>query len=403
MTSLRKILFWFHLTAGLVAGAIIFVMSFTGAVLAFQDELIAWAERDVRTVRPPDGVQALSLDRIWTDFAAAHPDESCTGIVLPADARAAIALQVGRETTYYANPYTGAVGRPTSTAAAEFMRTMVAWHRWLGRTGDGREVGKAITGAGNAAFLVLALTGLYLWWPRHWRLAALKPSLWFTGARGKARDWNWHNVFGFWMLLPIAVMSASGVVLSYRWAGDLVYRAMGEAPPARRGPPGPATPAAGVVAGVANPGVPRPTTPTSPATGSPVRSPADAVPLAPLFAAAAADQPGWTSLTLHLPVRDSATMTAKTAGTWPRTATTTLTLDPATAAITGRSSFADQSAGRRLRTWLRFLHTGQALGGGGQFVAGIGCLAGCILVYTGFALSWRRWRTWRTTRRAHPA
>ena len=46
----RKILFWLHLIAGVVAGVIIFIMSATGVALAFEKEIIAWAERDVRRV-----------------------------------------------------------------------------------------------------------------------------------------------------------------------------------------------------------------------------------------------------------------------------------------------------------------------------------------------------------------
>ena len=30
-------------------------------------------------------------------------------------------------------------------------------------------LGKAITGASNAVFLVLGVSGLSLWWPRKWR------------------------------------------------------------------------------------------------------------------------------------------------------------------------------------------------------------------------------------------
>lgn len=48
------------------------------------------------------------------------------------------------------------------------------------------------------------------------------------------------------------------------------------------------------------------------------------------------------------------------------------------------------NAAQRVRSWTRFLHTGEALGGVGQFLAGLACLGGCVLVYTGFALSWRR-------------
>ncbi|MES1168967.1 MAG: PepSY-associated TM helix domain-containing protein, partial [Oleiharenicola lentus] len=84
------------------------------------------------------------------------------------------------------------------------------------------------------------------------------------------------------------------------------------------------------------------------------------------------------------------TVTIREPGAWPRTATTTLTLNPFTGEELKREGFGDFSTGRQLRTWTRFLHTGQALGWGGQFIAGLACLGGCFLVYTGFALSWRR-------------
>ena len=40
--------------------------------------------------------------------------------------------------------------------------------------------------------------------------------------------------------------------------------------------------------------------------------------------------------------------------------------------------------------WLRFLHTGEALGWPGQLVAGIASLGGVMLVWTGLALAVRR-------------
>ena len=78
---------------------------------------------------------------------------------------------------------------------------MIDWHRALGFSGDNRAIGRAITGAGNAAFLFLALSGLYLWWPRKWTARVLRKSIWFRrGLSSRARDFNWHNVIGFWSL-----------------------------------------------------------------------------------------------------------------------------------------------------------------------------------------------------------
>src|SRR5690606_11063129 len=109
----------------------------------------------------------------------------------------------------------------------------------------------------------------------------------------KARDSNWHHVFGFWSAIPLAVVVATAAVFSYPWANALVYRSFGEEPPARRG--GGAPPAAAATAA----------TTASPFDASPATaSPGKAVPLsydALLGRAAAHAGPDWQTLTLTLP------------------------------------------------------------------------------------------------------
>ena len=40
--------------------------------------------------------------------------------------------------------------------------------------------------------------------PRAWSPAALRNVLWFRkGLKGKAKNFNWHNVVGFWMAVPL--------------------------------------------------------------------------------------------------------------------------------------------------------------------------------------------------------
>jgi uncharacterized iron-regulated membrane protein len=396
--TFRKAVFWLHLAAGLVAGLIIAVMSLTGAALAFENEIVAWAERDARRVTPPAAdAPRLSLEELQNKFREAQPEVRPSAMAVSADPAAAVAFSAGREGTYYVNPYTGEVRQPASTKARDFMRLMEDWHRWLALTGEHRATGRAITGACNAAFLFLAVSGLWLWWPRKWRTKGLKRSLVFLpAATGKARDWNWHNVIGFWSLPVLVVLTASGVVMSYRWANDLVYKSAGETPPVQGAGPGAAA-APAVEISKPEPGT-RPLNPTA------------------LLAVAQKEFPHWETITLRVgnaqrgprgegprPAADptrgegerraapsAASVTVKTPGAWPRTATTALTLDPFTGAVLKREGFGDFSAGRQARTWLRFLHTGQALGWAGQFVAGLASLGGVVLVYTGFALAWRR-------------
>ena len=82
-------------------------------------------------------------------------------------------------------------------------------------------------------FLFIVLSGMYLWLPRVWKWIQFKNVLWFRGGLApKARDFNWHNVIGFWSAVPLAIVVAGAVPISYPWASNLVYRIVGDTPPA---------------------------------------------------------------------------------------------------------------------------------------------------------------------------
>ena len=81
-----------------------------------------------------------------------------------------------------------------------------------------------------------------------WSRLQFAQVLWFRGGLpGKARDFNWHNVIGIWSAIPLAIVVAGAVPISFPWASNLVYRIAGEAPPAppQAARPGGAPPAVG--------------------------------------------------------------------------------------------------------------------------------------------------------------
>lgn len=421
MRTFRKILFWFHLVAGLLAGLSIFVMCFTGAALSFENEIVAWSERDVRRVTPPSAdAPRLSLDELRKRVREQYPDFRLSVISVSADPMAAVSFSAGRDASLYVDPYTGELKKaPDKNRVHDFMHFMEDLHRVLAFGGENRSVGKAINGACNLAFCFLALSGLYLWWPRTWSARGLKAvALLNLGASGKARDFNWHNAVGLWCAPILVVLTLTAVPISYRWGSALVYRLVGETPPAQQGPGG-FPPASGVE-------VPRPAEGARPlgfdalleAVGR-IAPDAELVTFrvgGPFGGRAGRNAPRGAGDGVRperrggdgegRPRREmrqeagaggaersaeaAVSVTVKRPGSWPRTATTSLSLDPFTGAVLRNEDFSSQSAGRRLRTWTRFLHTGQALGWGGQLVAGLACLGGCLLVYTGVALSWRR-------------
>jgi uncharacterized iron-regulated membrane protein len=233
LMRLRKIIFWLHLITGSVAGSVIFVMSVTGVLLAFERQIVAFAEREALTVNPPaPGAPHLGLDTLVAKAREATSEGMPSGVTLRADPTAAALVTFGREQNVFVNPYTGAVLGEGAKTLRGFFRVVTDWHRWLGTRDDNREVGRAITGACNAAFVVLVITGFYLWWPRRWTRAALRtvtvPSL---KLRGKPRDWNWHNAVGFWSAPALLCIALTGLVMSYQWANNLIYTLTGSEPP----------------------------------------------------------------------------------------------------------------------------------------------------------------------------
>jgi uncharacterized iron-regulated membrane protein len=312
----------------------------------------------------------------------AVPDTAPASVTLRSDRAAPAAISFTGGRTIFVNPYTGEIVGEGSKGVRDFFRTITDWHRWLGAQGENRAVARAITGACNAGFLFLVASGFHLWWPRNWTWSQFKRILWFRRElSGKARDFNWHNVIGFWSAVPLFIIVLSAMVISYTWASNLVYRIAGESPPAPRAAP--AQPA-----GNANP-----------QPGSQNKSMMDGV--EPLLAQAEQQTADWQSISLRLPAsaEDPLTLTIDGGNGGQPQKRGQLILDRKSGE-TRWEPFSSYTPGRKARSFLRFAHTGEVAGATGQTIAALASLGGSVLVVTGLALAWRRFRAWLARERA---
>jgi uncharacterized iron-regulated membrane protein len=344
-------------------------------LLTYERQILAWAERPESTA-PPPGAARLPLEQLAAAAKLHRPEFTATTILLRNEPNAPIVLGAGRSGSLLVDPYSGAVSEPGAQGLRRFFAATTGWHRWFNASGENRAPPRAITGASNLAFLFLILSGMYLWLPRVFKWALFKTRLFFNAeaTSGKARDFNWHHVFGIWSAVPLVVVVATATVFSYPWANDLVYRAVGEEPPRSGG-------------GGAPPGA-RP----APVADSPSGSAATPLGYDALLARAAAHGE-WRTLTLNLPT-DPAAPTVRIGidkgnGGQPQLRHT-LTLDSVTGDVVTYAPFASQTRGQKTRSWIRFLHTGEALGIVGQTIAGLVSLTSVLMVWTGLALAWRR-------------
>jgi uncharacterized iron-regulated membrane protein len=407
---MRKLLFWIHLVAGSLAGIVILIMSATGVLLTYEKQMVQWNDRKAAEIQVPPGSSRVTIEGM-IDSADKAGNSRPETVTIRRNPQAPVEASFGREKTLLIDPYTAQVRGEAPRGMRQFFQKVTAWHRWLGATGDSRSWSKQVTGACNLAFVFLALSGLYLWWPRAWTPAAMKVAFVpQTGLTAKARDFNWHNAFGFWAAIPLVVVAGTATVMSYSWANELLFSAFGEKPPTRQAPAGREREREGRREGGAQvarvrengrrPAGPRGTNPNAGESRGGERGPRaqrtfEVAGLNPLLEKAAQQDPNWQAITVRLagPTHSVTFQIDSGNGGQPQKRST---LELArTGEVLKFETFGDQTPGRRARSWFRFLHTGEALGLGGQTVAGLASLAGVVLVWTGLSLALRRFARWR--------
>lgn len=373
--TIRRGIFWLHLTAGSVAGIVILIMSVTGILLAFEKQILARAERGYRTVTPVAGAARLSMQEVLAKVQA-RQSASPTNVTWHPDPSASLEIAFGRERSLFANPYTGlAIGEGAGNLR-KFFKAVENWHRWLGAGLEKRKITRAITGACNLAFLFLVCSGLYLWWPRSWARFIPNALLFKAGLQGKAREFNRHTVIGFWCCVPLFVIVLCGVVMSYPWASNLVYRAAGDTPPPPASPQSSAAPS------------------QHDASRQPALNLAALHTLDDLCARAEHRVPLWQSINLKLPAsskESTVTFLIDTGNGAQPSHRSQLILDRKTGNEVRWEPYSSYSRGRRWRINMRFAHTGEIFGFLGQGIAALASLGAVFLVYTGISMALRRW------------
>jgi uncharacterized iron-regulated membrane protein len=364
--SVRRLLFWAHLIVGIAVGLGVAYMTATGTILAFQPQAIRFAERNIRPGTLSPGEVCVVPSTILAS-AQAQSDRPVTALQLFSDPRIPAQVILQGETVLLVDGCTGKVLGSGANRLRVFFNSVRDLHRWVALSRGRHEGLRYIKDAANLGFFFLLFSGLILWIPRRWRAANLKSALTFRrNLTGRAREWNLHNIAGFWLAVPLLVISATGSIMAYSWANGLLYRAAGT--------PLPATPAERQMQH---------------------GSISDLTLLDPLIERAKQQDARWYSLLFRMPGekdKNVAFSIDEGMGGRPQERAQ-LVLSLKNAKVVRWEPFGSQPRGRQWRLYARYLHTGELYGAIGQFIALIAALAALLLVWTGFSLALRRLAT----------
>lgn len=347
---MKKLWFQLHWFVGITAGTVLMVIGLTGATLAFREQILDALNPGVRSVAVQSS-PVLGPQQIMMAAKEAKPHERITSITFydtpGSSARVGIAPAPGQRKgeTIYLNPYTGAL--LPELAGEDFFEWVEQLHRFLLLP---RDPGKMVSGTLAFCLMGLALTGLYLRWPRRvwdWRT-------WLTfdvRMKGRSFLWGLHSVVGTWVMVVFLMFTASGVYWAFDPIRDMADGWMGTLRPPRE-------------TAAAKPKAPKPPK-------------AEAPDLSPGWETFRHNAPDWQMALLRLPERATQPLqilwVAKDA---PHLrARSSMSLDQQSGALLKHELYADKPLGARFQSTIYPLHLGTYFGVAGQLIVFIAALA----------------------------
>jgi uncharacterized iron-regulated membrane protein len=207
---LRRALFQVHLWSGVALGLYILLMSVTGSVLVYRNELYR-VTTPVPIVSKGSGPR-LTDQQLGEAARRLYQDYRLVNITRMPNLDQAVDVWLrrgGELKKRLFDPRSGSDLGDSVPHSMLLVTKLIDLHDNL----LGGSSGRKVNGAGAVALLALAATGLAIWWPgiKTWRSSLTLP----RGLRWKSLNWHLHSMIGFWSMAFVLVFAFSGVYLCF--------------------------------------------------------------------------------------------------------------------------------------------------------------------------------------------
>jgi len=232
--SLKRLWRNIHLWLGVGLFALLVPVALSGALLVYHDdigEFMSTPRGAVAPSKPTDLTLAVDNARKaagdgFTPMSISFPDDDRTPLTIALRGAAAKGERPIRLTATIDRHDAHVLG------VVNFRNTFFGFLHVFHENLTIPEYGRSIVGWVGVAMLILSLTGLYLWWPRHnqWSRA-------FVWRRSPATSSNLHYMTGFWICFPLALISLTGIYLAWPQQGRSVLSSVAPMTEQQRGGP----------------------------------------------------------------------------------------------------------------------------------------------------------------------
>ncbi|CAM1359981.1 PepSY-associated TM helix domain-containing protein [Tenacibaculum xiamenense] len=230
MKNFKKISRSIHEWLGITSGLIVFIVSLSGTLFVFCDEVISISAGEAKYVQYDGTTNKKSFEELLNNFNEKYPERELFYFDDYKDSNRSFRIASHKKlkdfTFTYANPYTGEFIKDSRSYWVFFyIAAKIHSQILLNKTGQ------TIVGISTIIFFFELITGLILWFPKRWNKKSKQAS--FTikkGTKWKRKVYDLHKVLGFYVLIPALLITVTGLIMSFKILNDVTQEVFGGTP-----------------------------------------------------------------------------------------------------------------------------------------------------------------------------
>ncbi len=209
-TWLRKAMFQVHLWSGIGIGLYVLLVSLTGSIVVYSNELYR-AATPAPIIVTGSGAR-LTDAQLKGAAASAYPGYKVFNVSRGRNPDQAVTISLQGATgikNRLFDPYTGADLGDSVPRGIRLVSQLLKLHDDL----LGGPTGRKVNGVGAFLVVILTVTGMVVWWPgiKAWRRSLSIPK----NVGWQRFIWGLHSMIGFWSLGFILIFGISGIYLGF--------------------------------------------------------------------------------------------------------------------------------------------------------------------------------------------